>query len=225
MKVKEIVERVRLAIDEQMENDSEFLNKSTDEANLTAVIIDKIRYALIYVIENAPDEKLDSNMLTEVNVGDATVTVAAGKCVSVKLPQDVLRVMSARLSSWSLSPVPITEYSQEYLMQQDEYARGSWDRPVTAIVYKGTDRYLELYSAKTSEDTVSVSCIKTPSVADAATMQENPDTDVSIPARLESAVIYQIAGLTMVAFREDIASSLFTIAQRYMQTNQSQDAA
>ena len=223
MKVKEIVERVRLAIDEQVENDSEFLNKSTDEENLTAVIIDKIRYALIYVIENAPDEKLDSSMLTEVTVEDGTVTV--GQCVKVKLPQDVLRVMSARLSSWSLSPVPITEYSQEYLMQQDEYARGSWDRPVTAIVYKGTDRYLELYSAKTSEDTVSVSCIKTPSVADAATMQENLDTDVSIPARLESAVIYQIAGLTMVAFREDIASSLFTIAQRYMQTNQSQDAA
>ncbi len=223
MKVKEIVERVRLAIDEQMQNDSEFLTKSEDEANLTSVIIDKIRYALIYVIENASEEKLDSTLLSTVSTSG--ISVAAGKCVRVKLPSDVLRIMSARLSSWSLSPVPVTEYSQEYLMQQDEYARGSWDRPVSAIVYDAADRYLELYSAKTASDTVKITCIKTPTVSDTATMVSNQDTEVSIPSRLEAAVIYQIAGLSMVAFMEEIASALFGIAQRHMQTNIIQESA
>lgn len=218
MKVKEIVDRVRSAIDEQMANDSEFLKKSSDEANLTTTIIDKIRYALIYVIENAPEDKLDTDMMSAVSVSGATVQ--PGKCVRVELDNDILRVVSARLSSWSLSPVPVSEYSQEYLMQQDEYARGSWDRPVNAIVYSGTERYLEMYSAKTASDVPSITCIKKPTVAETSTMVSNQDTEVSISSRLEAAFIYQIAGLTMVAFREDIASALFSIAQRYLMSNQ-----
>ena len=101
-------------------------------------------------------------------------------------------------------------------MQQDEYARGSWDRPVTAVAYHGGVRYLELYSAKSSDDTVSISCIKKPVVSDVATLLSNQDTDVSVPSRLEGAFIYQVAGLAMVAFRESVAQSLFSIARRYM---------
>jgi len=215
MKVKEIVTRVRSAIDEQMANDSEFLKKSSDEENLTDIIIDKIPYAQIYIIENAPEEKLDSGMVTAMDVS-AVTGVTAGSMVSVKLPTDVLRVMSARLKSWSLSPVPVTEYSQEYLMQQDEYARGSWDRPVSAIRYKGTDRYLELYSAKDASDTPEVSYIKKPTTTDTETMKSNQNTDISVPTRLEAAFIYQIAALSMVAFREQVAQTLFGIAQNYL---------
>ena len=221
MKVKEIVERVRSAIDEQMENDSEFLKQSTDEANLTAIIIDKIRYALTYVIENAPEVKLDSSLMDTVEPdGEASGTVVAGQCVKVELPTDVLRVVSARLSSWPLSPVPVTEYSQEYLMQQDPYAKGSWDRPVSAIVYDSGKRYIELYSAKTSSDTVKITCIKQPEVGAASELAADQEEDVSVPARLEGAFIYQIAALTMVAFREDVASSLFTIAAQYLTSKQ-----
>lgn len=215
MKVKEIVARVRSAVDEQMANDSEFLKKSSDEENLTDIIIDKIPYAQIYIIENAPEEKLDSDMVTAMDVS-AVSGVTAGGMVSVKLPTDVLRVMSARLKSWSLSPVPVTEYSQEYLMQQDEYARGSWDRPVSAIRYKGTDRYLELYSAKDASDTPEVSYIKKPTATSTETMKNDQDTEVSVPARLEAAFIYQIAALSMVAFREQVAQTLFGIAQNYL---------
>lgn len=214
MKVKEIVDRVRSAIDEQMKNDSGFLEETADESNLTAVIIDKIGYALTYVIENAPEDRLDSDMLESLSASENPV--AAGECVRVAIPADVLRIMSARLSTWSLSPAPVSEDSEEYLMQQDEYARGSWDRPVTAVAYHGGVRYLELYSAKSSDDTVSISCIKKPVVSDVATLLSNQDTDVSVPSRLEGAFIYQVAGLAMVAFRESVAQSLFSIARRYM---------
>ena len=210
MKVKEIVTRVRSAIDELTVSDSEFTNKTSDEENLTAIIIDKIPYALTYVIENAPEEKIDSSMVTQYAVSG--VTVAAGAMVSVKLPADFLRLMSARLSSWSLSPKPVAESSQEYLMQQDTYARGSWDRPVSAYRYKGADRYLELYSAKANSDTVQVSYIKKPDVGDTS----SGETEIGVPARLEGAFIYQVAALTMVAFREQVAQQLFTIAQNYL---------
>ncbi len=214
MKVKEIVTRVRSAIDELTANDSEFLNRTSDEKNLSAIIIDKIPYALTYITENAPEDKIDSSMVTkwEADSHHPLPVVVAGKMVSVLMPTDLLRVMSARLSSWSLSPTPVKENSQEYLMQQDEYAHGSWDRPVSAMRYKGTDRYLELYSAKSDDDTVEVSYIKKPSTGDTS----SEETEIGVPTRLEGAFIYQVAALTMVAFREQVAQQLFTIAQNYL---------
>ncbi len=211
MQVKEIVTRVRSAIDELMANDSEFLGGSSDEQNLTDVIIDKIPYALTYVIENAREDMLDGDILDSLTAAELTgVVIAAGQPVKVKLPPDVIRIVSARLSSWSQSPVPVAESSQEYLMQQDEYARGSWDRPVNATAYHDADRYLEMYCAKTDDDKVETSIVRKPAIGDTS----DDTTDVDVPVRLEAAFIYQIAGLTMVAFREQIAASLFAIAQK-----------
>lgn len=207
---------MRSAIDELKDNDPEFLNATSDEQNLTDIIIDKIPYALTFVLENAPEDKLDNDSLDSLTQAETSgVTIAAGQPVKVKLPSSVIRVVSARLSSWPQSPVPVTERSQEYLMQQDEYARGSWDRPVDAIAHHGADRYLELYSAKTNNDTIEASVIRKPSTLPSGLDGEST-YDVAVPSRLESAFVYQIAGLTMVAFREQIAASLFTIARQYL---------
>lgn len=210
MEVREIVAHVRSAIDEVTTYDPDFNDEITDDENLDAAIKDKIPYALLFIIENAPEEKLDDVLLDSLTSAEmAGVAITAEQPVKVKLPADVVRVVSARLSSWSHSPVPVTEDSQEYLMQQDDYARGSWDRPVNAIAYHGADRYLELYCAKTANDQVETAIVRKP------TIDTSDDTnDVSVPVRLEAAFIYQIAGLTMVAFREQIAASLFAIAQK-----------
>lgn len=219
MQVGEIVKRVRSAIDELMVNDSGFLTTSVDEKNLSNVIKDKIPYALTYIIENAPLEKIDGSMLDGLTSAElAGTTAAAGQPVKVKLPTDVIRVVSARLSSWQQSPLPVMESSQEYLMQQDEYARGSWDRPVVAIAYHGTGRYLELYSAKATGDTVEASIVRKPTIGDTS----DETTDVGVPVRLEAAFIYQIAGLSMVAFREQVAQQLFSIAQSHLEFHGSQ---
>lgn len=97
-------------------------------------------------------------------------------------------------------------------MQQDEYARGSWDRPVSAIAYKNKDRYIELYSAKESNDEVEISVVRRPGTVNVSNLSAN----IGVPVRLEGAFIYQVAGLSMVAFREDIAASLFSIAQQHL---------
>ena len=47
-------------------------------------------------------------------------------------------------------------------------------------------------------------------------MEEQMETDVAVPTRLDAAFIYQIAALVMVAFREEVAKSLFSIAQQYL---------
>jgi len=218
MLVSEIVTRVRAAIDELMENDSDFLRESEDEKNLTAVIIDKVGYALQYVIENAPLDKLDGDMIETLASTPVTgiftlnTTTLVGTLV---LPTDMLRIVEARLSSWSHFPAPEPDTSQAYLMQQDEYARGSWDRPVNILTYNASGRkVLEMYCAKTASDTLVFGFVRKPDTSniDASHLT----TNVKVPAQLEASLIYQIAGLTMTAFKDELAGPLFAIAARYL---------
>ena len=136
----------------------------------------------------------------------------------LKLPTDLLRIIEARLSSWSQFPVPESDRSQVYLMQQDTYARGSWDRPVNILTYRGKDKTLEMYCAKTSADTLNFVFIRKPALN--SYDAEHLSATVNVPAPLEASLIYQVAGLSMVAFREDIAATCFAIAARYMDPEQ-----
>lgn len=211
MTVQEIVTRVRAAIDELMENDSQFLRQSTDEMNLTRVIVDKINYALQYIYENASLDKLDNSVMEELSQSElqSSFSIDSNLVGRLKLPAGLLRIVTARLSSWSLFPIPVPDTSQVYLMQQDTYARGSWDRPVN-IITAGT---LEMYCAKTQQDTLVFKFIRRPDTDFSA---DNMSATVNVPASLEAALIYQVAGLSMVAFREDVAASLFAIADKYL---------
>lgn len=229
--VSAIVSRVRSAIDELMVNDSNFLGQTADEENLTNVIIDKIGYALQYVIENAPLEKLDSsafetltptelaNNFSLVNIGTLQDPDYKGR---LKLPTDLIRIIDARLSSWTHFPRPLSDTSEEAIMQQDQYARGSWDRPVNILTYDGADRYLDMYCAKvgtgTGADTLKFTFLRKPAVTHYTPSDQS--TNVSVPSLLEAALIYQIAGMAMTAFREDVATSLFAIAQKYLETSE-----
>lgn len=222
MEVGEIVIRVRSAIDELMENDSQFLRDSEDEKNLTRVIVDKIGYALQHVIENAPIEKLDSDAFETLTEDEMTgFNIDAESLVAkVKLPEDLLRLIEARLSSWSQSPLPDSDQSQVYLMQQDKYARGSWDRPVNILTYYGKDRYLEMYSAKSAADTLNLTFIRKPEARSFSA--DDLTAHAKVPKLLEGALVYQVAGLAMVAFREDVAANLFAIADRYLKNEDNQ---
>ena len=220
MTVQEIVTRVRAAIDELMQNDSQFLRQSTDEANLTSVIVDKIGYALQHLLEIAPLDKLDSDVYEELTPQElqTNFSIDSELVGRVKLPKDLLRIIEARLSSWSHFPIPVSDTSQVYLMQQDKYARGSWDRPVNILTYIGADKTLEMYCAKENSDTLNFVFIRKPDMSNIDT--DHMSAEVDVPAGLEASLIYQIAGLSMVAFREDVAASLFAIAARYLDPEQ-----
>ena len=92
-----------------MQNDSEFLRQSTDETNLTNVIVDKIGYALQYIMENAPIEKLDHSVYETFSQAEMSQNfeITQDLVGKVKLPDDILRIIEARLSSWSHFPIPI----------------------------------------------------------------------------------------------------------------------
>lgn len=225
MLVRDIVSRVRAAIDELMENDSSFIRVSQDELNLTRIIVDKIGYALQQVIEEAPLDKLGSDAFATFTpqelASNFTITAldASSLVAKVKLPTDLLRIVEARLSSWSHFPLPESDTSQVYLMQQDKYARGSWDRPVNILTYQGADRYLEMYCAKETTDTLNFTFIRKPDTSAIGNYDPTDPTDsaaVNVPSKLEASLIYQIAGMTKLAFNENMAASLLAISQRYL---------
>lgn len=214
MKVREIVTRVKSAIDELSQDGTDFAHLTEDEQNLTRIIIDKIGYALVYILENAPLELLGSDGFKDLAAGGGTFTIDAALVGKVTLPADLLRIVEARLSSWSHFPLPVSYTSDVALMQADTYARGSWDRPVNVLTHSGSNRYLEMYCAKEPTDTLIFTYVGKPDLS--GVTEDALDVDVAVPAKLEAAMIYQVAGLTMTAFREEIANNLFAIARSYM---------
>lgn len=224
MTAEEIVKRVRLALDEQSQAGTDLTDITEDEASLTRIILDKISYALTFILENAPVDKLDNDSLTVLTATQIQnlFAITTDMVGILKLPENLLRIVEARLSSWSYFPVPEHDATPTALMQQDEYARGSWDRPVNIFTHIGTDRVLEMYSAKTNSDTLNFSYIEKPDVSYVTEDNMNV-TNVSVPVKLEAALVYQVAALTMVAFREEVAQTLFSIARSYMGIEQTEE--
>ena len=89
---------------------------------------------------------------------------------------------------------------------------------VNIITYDGSDRYLLMYCAKvpsgTGADTLKFTLIRKPAV----THYVSTD-NVNVPDLLEASLIYQIAGMAMTAFREDVAASLFAISKEYLEND------
>ncbi len=214
MQVSGLVSRVRAAIDELMANDSGFLTQSSDEVNLDDIIKDKIADALQYVVENSPLDKLGTSLfvtLTGTELSNRFSIDTTTLVGTLKLPADLLRIIEARLSTWAQFPKPESDSSQMALMQSDQYAKGSWDRPVNILTCDGTDWYLKMYCAKESSDDLKFTYIARP------TVNTSSGTNVvNVPPLLESALVYEVAGMAMVAFRDQVAQSLFAIADRHI---------
>ena len=211
MKLKEIEKRVRACIDGLDSNQSGFIDKEKDEDNLTLIIKDKVKDALVYILLNAPASYLQGFGREVINDSKAEKIVKDDLSVSVALPGNVLRLLSARLDSWYLTPDIVDEQSEVAMMQANEWTRGSWDRPVVVFGHRGTDDYLFFYSAKNTNDKVTITYIKAPEL-DNVTV----DTDIDLPKAIETAFIYQVAGLTLMAQQDQLADKCLSMANTYL---------
>lgn len=212
MDVSEILKRVKAVIDELANLGNQEVTGEENTQNLDTIIKDKIPYALNWVLQNAPQNKIDSSMVSSYGGGDTasenTLKVEKGynDVVTVELPDNYLRVLSAKLSSWFYSPTPVSEFSDVALMQQGRTTMGCPDKPVSVLCTEKGKSVLKMYTAEPG-DTVSVSVqlINAPDVKDT-------DTSVSVPSKLEKSFIYYIAYLTLLAFRDASAGSFYQVA-------------
>ena len=200
--VEQIIEQVRIKYDEFGTDESEMI-VSPDNVDMDTIIASNIGAAYHFVMMGADLSMLEGQNL---KVDDDSLEIDKDLVGHIKLPDDFLRVVTVRLSSWKSSPANvITEGMPEYRMQSDPYACGTFQYPVMAIVNSVEGRFLELYKARTQEDTLK-SFAYVPSCS-------SRNNEVNIPDMLSDAFIYYVAGLTATTFREDVANDFIKVAK------------
>lgn len=214
MNVSEIVYRVKAAIGEVVNLDNPRLAEGVNSDNLEYIIVDKISYAFEWVIQNAPISLLEGNLTTQLD-GRLAVRKDDGS-IEVVLPDDVLRIVSARLSSWFVSPPISDEHSEVAAMQMYPCSKGTYDSPACVLYSEDGKQILRMYSAWGKDDKVYVSVIRKPTTITVDPADGTKSLDV--PSRLESSFIYYISALTMQAMGEN-AQSFFEIATLNLKNN------
>lgn len=216
MNVSEIIYKVKAAIDELSTLDYPKLAESVNLENIDLIIVDKIPYALEWIIQNAPATLLTGDLTESFNNSGLVTKVSDDYVFDIELPSTTLRVVSARLSTWMFTPEMSDEHSNVAAMQIYPTSRGTWDNPACVIYNENGKQILRMFSGKTRDDVYYITLALKPDVSFTDTW--DGETIVPIPERLTASFIYYIAGLTTLAMKEDVSRSLLELAVSSMAT-------
>ena len=216
MNVSEIIYKVKAAIDELSTLDYPKLAESVNLENIDLIIVDKIPYALEWIIQNAPATLLTGDLTESFNNSGLVTKVSGDYVFEIELPSTTLRVVSARLSTWMFTPEMSDEHSDVAAMQMYPTSRGTWDNPACVIYNENGKQILRMFSGKTKDDVYYITLALKPDVSFTDTW--DGETIVPIPERLTASFIYYIAGLTTLAMKEDVSKSLLELAVSSMAT-------
>ena len=216
MNVSEIIYKVKAAIDELSTLDYPKLAESVNLENIDLIIVDKIPYALEWIIQNAPATLLTGDLTESFNNSGLVTKVSGDYVFEIELPSTTLRVVSARLSSWMFTPEMSDEHSDVAAMQMYPTSRGTWDNPACVIYNENGKQILRMFSGKTRDDVYYITLALKPDVSFTDTW--DGEAVVPIPERLTASFIYYIAGLTTLAMKEDVSKSLLERAVSSMAT-------
>lgn len=213
MNVSEIVYKVKAAIGEVVDLEYPKALESVNADNLLHIIVDKIPYAFEWVIQNAPVSLLEGDLTSTIDARTATLN---GNTVEIVMPDDVLRIISARLSSWVYTPPVSDEHSEVAMQQRYPTTRGTYDAPACVLFSEDGKQILRMFSAETKSDKAYISVIRKPSTM--SVDMSDGTKEVNVPSRVEASFIYYIAALTMQALGEN-SQSFFEIATLNLKNN------
>lgn len=209
--VATITNDVRVCIDEIGVNESEFLLGS-DSSDMDAIIASKIPEAIRFVYMNADIALLEPTVHAALVSKDFY-----GKMYRFRLERDFLRFCYVTMAGWS-NPVvaPILFGDKEYAALKNPITTGYPDNPKAALVLGRGEKYLELYTCPTSGD-LSMELGYMPMPNEEYEEREDFEHLISvyrIPEKVYKAIVYYVAGLTLLTFKDTHANSLIN------QTNQ-----
>ena len=207
LSVDYIRKRVRACLDELGLNDANFMEEDQDSVELNSTIEGRMLESVKYVHLNASHHLLDGVVL------DGVPEIGSDGVGRMKLPDNFLRLISFRMSDWE-RPVcdMITEYDAEYHKQADQYARGTYESPVCALVKTGGGDVLEFYSCKDNKAKV-LHALYLP-FPEFEEVEHIPH--IMVCDKLEDAVVNQVAGLVLLTYKDQHAHSLINLAKTYM---------
>lgn len=230
MTVGNIIKAVRWCIDEEALNAANIADVSaydfdggthTDLGLMNNIIRNKIAAALRWVCLYAPAEQLSgvsssssssSNNAASIDVIQEDQNLSASNNVLTP-SKTLIRVIRVRGTGWHraiLGDSLLKEDSNEYLQLSDTYgAAATADRPQAALMNTKAKK-VEVYPAG-ANDRFILTYVRAFSNDDLGDLT-NDNTDVGIPANVETSFIYYLAYLLCCAYGDARAKSMFDIA-------------
>ena len=199
--VDNIKAAVREILDEIGINDALFLGGS-DQSNLDVIIASKIEDAIRHIYLVADEQFLEPSMKQQEL--DPTTSLSTGVArLSMELDGKFLRLVSAQADEW-LYPVReyIPESDSRYPTLFNRYSTGTPERPKAGMRYSGGKRYLDLYGV-TRKQFATVEYVLLPNTK---------ETNFPVYDQCYRPILYYIAGLVLLTYKDEHADSLFNIA-------------
>lgn len=216
--VSDIVQDVRIAIDQNQDAESMENFGDVDTLDLSNIIKDKIVDAAKLIMKAAPLHMIGNGVkpnnleisYNKVYKGDSQYYAV------VKLPANYMRCVTFRMEDWLL-PITgsdiITPESPEYALQRSRVVgvRGNKERPVLVLVPSvadATEKETEEDNTEYCYEAYSTDENKTCYFTYLPTPTINSSETISLPSRLYRAVVYAIAYLTALALNAQAQASV-----------------
>jgi hypothetical protein len=204
-KTSDIVQDVRVCIDEIAVNDAEWLSDQ-DDKELSTIIKSKIEESLRYVLLTADLSFLEP----KVEEMDMVIKENGLKYASINLDDTFLRFVSAYVDGWSHRVTePILNNEKVYATLKNAITTGYPDNPKVALIIDvGEGKELELYGIPEGETQARIAYIQ-----DVATSKDQDDSEqYYIPTKVYRGLIYYIAGATLAVFGDARSENFMTMA-------------
>lgn len=216
--VSAIIKDVRIAIDEIALNDADFAG-GEDNKELDSIICSKIKEAVDFVHGNAAYSIIDisDNSSTDgsVKCEEAKSTERADSVYVIQRPTDFHRFLFGMMDCWGeLVLETIDVGTEDYVLAHDPVVGATPYRP--AVAYGG----LQFKFIKgTSKDANTASLYYLPICGYDHTADNSTTKEITINNSLYTALIYQLAGLTLLTLGEQRADDMFNLAMTHMGIN------
>lgn len=202
--VSDLVKEVKVILDRNQES-AALVPDDSDTLSQRTLIQSRIVDAAKLILTDASSQLVEETKLTDSKVSwQSSYEAYVGR---VKLPSDLIRILSVKVSDWIRPGKLITENDDEYKLQSCRFGiRGNVERPIAAIVHAGGERYIELYTSNSNDATLDLSYVKLPFIQDGM---------IELPQTLVDAVKYMTAYLACVSLGDnDTANGLQSVAKK-----------
>lgn len=211
--LSKILEDVRVCLDRNQTDTALISDGDEETLQLDELIQSKVLEGVRRVHSEAPYWMLEASIASNVSL----VFDTQDTCGHIILPSNFMRLVLFQMSDWRY-PVheALTVTDPDYAKQRSSVkgVRGTYDRPVCALTLQVAKdapvKVLEFYSCKANTATIKqLLYMPKPTISN--------NTAIDISEQCYDAVVYTIAGLTLVSCGEaEKAKVMFDIAQGLM---------
>lgn len=234
MKVSDIIKEVRWRIDEESNNTADMAEviDEKDDSYMDNIIEANIPDALHWIAITATSSSALSGSSTATKKEDTPVTTSTASTTTtlsvedfegsddigvIEMPESVsvFNINRVRAKGWHKAVVPVEDTDDEALMMFDDTAKGTFDRPIAAIMRVNPLKVL--IQPKPTDGSVVISYVGVPT--DITTSTDGEKT-VEISETFKAAFIHYLAFLLLSAYDDTKASQMYTIALQQLGVSQ-----